>query len=423
MPSADVSRDRRGVPGWPMRAALALSSGIVWLARLGTGFGGRVSPTARRILVYRTGRLGDFIAVLPTLELVRRTWPDAHVTLLTTTSSQAVQRAAATHASAGGRGDEFPWLALVPRGLVDRTVTFDLSDVGDAVMAIRRALPPARYDAVILASFTGEGAPNKLRKLGFLRAAGIRGPMLGWEVRSDLRLGRARLHANGAWIHQVRAAADGVIGWQARRGHEVDDGALVLRVEGAAADRIPADVARWLDEGPVIALFPGGTFAHKRWPASRFVTLARHVSRERPGVRFLLVGSDFDAPQSAVLRAALGDDALDATGRLGLPELAAVLSRCTAFVGNDSGPCHIASAAGCPTVAIFSGIEFPGVWEPWNDRHRAVRHRTPCEGCGGATACPLGHARCVTELDVAVVLRAVRRALDDAQKPANDART
>ena len=46
-------------------------------------------------------------------------------------------------------------------------------------------------------------------------------------------------------------------------------------------------------------------------------------------------------------------EALDLTGRLQLPEVAAVMARCALFVGNDSGLMHLAAAAGTPTLGLF----------------------------------------------------------------------
>ena len=55
---------------------------------------------------------------------------------------------------------------------------------------------------------------------------------------------------------------------------------------------------------------------------------------------------------AAPLLAAL-PDAIDLTGRLSLPEVAACLARCALFVGNDSGLMHLAASAGTPTLGLF----------------------------------------------------------------------
>lgn len=56
---------------------------------------------------------------------------------------------------------------------------------------------------------------------------------------------------------------------------------------------------------------------------------------------------------AAPVLAALGERAVDLVGNLSLPEVAAVLSRCVLFVGNDSGLMHLSAAAGTPTLGLF----------------------------------------------------------------------
>ena len=73
---------------------------------------------------------------------------------------------------------------------------------------------------------------------------------------------------------------------------------------------------------------------------------------------------------AAPLLAAL-PDAIDLTGRLSLPEAAAVLRRAALFVGNDSGLMHLAAAAGAPTLGLF-GPTNAAEYGPAGSRARAV---------------------------------------------------
>ena len=56
---------------------------------------------------------------------------------------------------------------------------------------------------------------------------------------------------------------------------------------------------------------------------------------------------------AAPVLAALGDRAVDAVGRLALPQVAAIMARSALFVGNDSGLMHLAAATGAPTLGLF----------------------------------------------------------------------
>jgi ADP-heptose:LPS heptosyltransferase len=49
---------------------------------------------------------------------------------------------------------------------------------------------------------------------------------------------------------------------------------------------------------------------------------------------------------------------------------------------------HLAAAVNIPCVAIFSGRDAPGAWEPWGQSHRVLRHHVDCEGCMLDQDCP-----------------------------------
>jgi ADP-heptose:LPS heptosyltransferase len=67
--------------------------------------------------------------------------------------------------------------------------------------------------------------------------------------------------------------------------------------------------------------------------------------------------------------------------RLALPVLDSLLSACTVFVGNDSGPKHLAAFRGVPVVSVHGGALN---WSEWGQDGvgRIITHRVPCSGCG-----------------------------------------
>jgi len=109
-----------------------------------------------------------------------------------------------------------------------------------------------------------------------------------------------------------------------------------------------------------LAIHPGSGSPTKNWPAERFVTLARRLSR----LPFLLVRGP--AEQQA------GDTDCVVARNLPLRVLGAVLARAGLFVGNDSGVSHLAAAAGAPTLALFGPTD-PRLWSPVGRRVRWLR--------------------------------------------------
>ncbi len=188
---------------------------------------------------------------------------------------------------------------------------------------------------------------------------------------------------------------------------------------GLEADRprlvLPAGAAARAAEGQGLHLqgfytfAPGAEFgASKRWPASHYAALARQL--DAPVV---LLGSGKDAPVcEEIVRAAPGR-CLNLAGKTSLMEAFALIAAARAMVSNDSGLMHVAAAFGLRQVALF-GSSSPLHTPPLNDRARVIwlkddpSYQPPldCAPCFERD-CPLGHQRCLRDIDPQRVLDAL----------------
>ena len=177
---------------------------------------------------------------------------------------------------------------------------------------------------------------------------------------------------------------------------DVDQAELLLRRAGVA------------DGEPLVALAPGSVWATKRWPA--FASLA---ARLRGASRIVVIGGSADRELAAAIGAVV-PGTVDATGQLSLLASAALLRRCRALVTNDSAPQHLASAMGTPTVAIFGPTVPEFGFGPLAPSSENVGHDgldcRPCDRHGPAR-CPLGHWRCMLELDASPIATLVSHRL------------
>lgn len=157
-----------------------------------------------------------------------------------------------------------------------------------------------------------------------------------------------------------------------------------------------------------VALAPGSVWATKRWPG--YAELAALLQRD---MRIVIVGGADDAALAhAIVSAA--PSAIDATGQLSLLASAELIGRAAALVTNDSAPLHLASAMGTPSVAIFGPTVPAFGFGPLAPRSIVVGHETlSCRPCDrhGPQRCPLGHFRCMRELDAATMAEQVRSLL------------
>ena len=125
---------------------------------------------------------------------------------------------------------------------------------------------------------------------------------------------------------------------------------------------LPPEMERWLGGRPFVLLAPGSGHPDKTWPAERFGEVAaRLLSR---GALPVVVGTAHDREAAdATLAGAPG--ALDLVGRTGDPRvLFSLACRAAAVIANDSGPAHLAAAAGARVVALFGAFPPAAVWAP-----------------------------------------------------------
>jgi ADP-heptose:LPS heptosyltransferase len=148
--------------------------------------------------------------------------------------------------------------------------------------------------------------------------------------------------------------------------------------------------AEWAVSSDEIVLAPGAGSAAKRWPLDRWGKLAQELQLPRARWTILLGPAEADLREEArSLAEAIGAEVLDTPELESLP---ARLARSRLFVGNDSGPTHLAAATGCPTLALFGPHSQPR-WEPRGARVMVVRAYA-----GWESAAPEAVARRATEL-------------------------
>ncbi|HID48686.1 MAG TPA: lipopolysaccharide heptosyltransferase II, partial [Chromatiales bacterium] len=159
-------------------------------------------------------------------------------------------------------------------------------------------------------------------------------------------------------------------------------------------------------EKPVIGLMPGAAYGPaKQWPLDRWRALAGSLLEE--GFRVWIFGSEAERSLAATLREA-GEGVIDLCGRTRLTDTVDLLAACRAAVSNDSGLLHVACATGIPVVGIY-GSSTPAYTPPLSDRARIVYLGLECSPCF-QRQCPLGHTRCLADIKV----EQVRKALDAA---------
>ena len=158
--------------------------------------------------------------------------------------------------------------------------------------------------------------------------------------------------------------------------------------------------------GAVVGVSPGAAYGGaKRWLPERFAASAVRLARELDAV-VAIFGSQDEAALCATVAASVreaGVDAREYAGKTSLAEFIELAAACRAYLTNDSGAMHIASALGVPTVAVFGATDHIATG-PTGPLARVVRTPVGCSPCL-LRECPIDH-RCMTAVEAGEVARA-----------------
>ncbi|HKV40014.1 MAG TPA: glycosyltransferase family 9 protein [Blastocatellia bacterium] len=195
--------------------------------------------------------------------------------------------------------------------------------------------------------------------------------MLGARAPSpDKILGRRRIHSVEQQLALLKWSG---IPLPAKPRLSLPEGASIAGARALIHARLEALGPEWAERlvGQIAGrdalrgyavISPAASAESKTWPAKHFASVVHHLSERWNVPSVIIAGKGEESIATCVASSSRCGPAVftDVT----LKELAALLSGASVFIGNDSGPMHIAAAYERPLVAIF-GSSNPEVWHPW----------------------------------------------------------
>jgi len=165
----------------------------------------------------------------------------------------------------------------------------------------------------------------------------------------------------------------------------------------------------------LVVIFPGVSNPIKKWPAERFAVLASRIS-ESYKTRIVICGAPSDRETQEAVASKMSAPVVRLVGKTDLLQLAAVLNYSALYIGNDSGPLHLAAAVGTPTLCFLGGGHF-GRFYPYGDRqrHRVVVQELACFHCNWL--CPYEVSLCIHDITVEKAWQAVRQMFEEVVAP------
>ena len=287
-----------------------------------------------KILVIKLSALGDFVLALAAMKKIREAHRKAHITLLTTPPFEALAKSCPyfNAVETDGRPETFgQWMALrkrVKAAGYDRVYDLQTSAHSNRIFQALRPHPPA-WSGIAF----GCSLPHKNP---------LRNSMHTLERQAD------QLMYAGIWPDaptEPDTAPGPDLSWIWKN--------------------LPAErpVPGAVKPKPYVMFVPGGS-AHrleKRWPVEKYGELARILYSK--GFDIVVIGG----PAEAALAHRIQREAprtRDLTGRTDFARIAVLGAKAALAVGNDTGPLHLAAAAGAPTLVLFSSASDPALSAP-----------------------------------------------------------
>jgi heptosyltransferase-2 len=311
----------------------------------------------RRVLVIQTAFLGDTVFTSALVRSLKAKWPQAEIDLCVAPRGKDVAE------------------AIPGAGFVH---VFDKRGVDRGVGGLRRVaarVATRQYELAVI--------PHR----------SLRSALLAFLARIPERIGFARAAGSILYTTRVinleRAFLKSEADLSRALGAEPAGMALEPRSEWMGAARAALGPSA---QDRLAAICIGSEWETKVWPASRVASLVRLLAAR--GLRPVLVGG----PRERAMAREVNCGSIDTTGNP-IGEALAILKMSALVVGGDTGLVHAARAMGVPTVALF-GPTTPSV-HLFGPRERAVSLNLSCSPCSahGSRRCPLGHHRCLRDLD------------------------
>ena len=355
-----------------------------------------------RALVYRPGSLGDTLISLPAVAEIRRRYPRHRLTLL-------------TESQAAGSGRVSPWTILRETGWFESVHFY----------VVKPASARDRWHNLALAA--------RLSTVGYDDIFSLAPPRTARQLRLDSCIfrgvvGARRYHAarRPSWPPAAAAPVEHealrllrIVDRDAE-GDSLGDFRLAVPDAERASSRGLLDGLGVRADQVLVGVGPGSGRSSTRWPAERFVAVGNALLEQFRNLVLLAIGGSSERSLCDELCTAWGPRSHNLAGRLSVLGSASILSQCTTFIGNDSGPTHLAAMVGIPCVAIFSARNAPGQWQPLGQHHVVLEERPECAGCM-LDECIHEAKKCLTRIQIARVVREAVSVIESC-RPAYPAR-
>ncbi|HGJ67099.1 TPA: glycosyltransferase family 9 protein [bacterium] len=165
-----------------------------------------------------------------------------------------------------------------------------------------------------------------------------------------------------------------------------------------------------MKEELIITIHPGGPMLQKRWSADNYIELIKLILSNLDSKILLIGGKDETELVGSIFSAVNDERVVDLSGKLSISQLLYNLWVTDLFIGNDSGPMHIASACGTKVIGLYGPTD-PERFGPFGKNCIALRMEKKCPPCSHGN-CRFNNYRCIDQISVKDVMDTINDILN-----------
>ena len=348
--------DRIGL--YIVQVHIKVSNVILWI---GTKIlFGRPSKSSKRVLIYKTGNIGDVVCAIPALLAIREHFREAKITLLSSPGEQG--RVGAKDVLEGA------WY-------LDALKMYYSEEVNSWAKKreFLETLRKEEFDACVHLPEDLASIKTMARNMIFIRMIGIRSAT-GFKVRTN------QIFKNAQVKHTTKKTeVENLLKILEENGIPARETAFDLPITGAHKECVQNLLTQKWGDGaeiwPLVAINPGAKHEANRWPAKRFQEVASYLQK-RHSTKIVILGGRGERKLGEEIQEALGkENALNVAGGVSVLESAEFIRRSTFILTNDTGSIHMAAAVGTPAVGIYGVRNVLGSWFPYGKEHVLLYHK------------------------------------------------
>jgi heptosyltransferase-3 len=347
----------------------------------------------RRILAIKLKQMGDVVLTVPALRAIRQTYPEAYLAVMVNSGTEEVLKG-------------IDW--------IDEVLVFDRDwkkgpfwRRAARQWAFVREIRRRRFDLVI-----------QMTK-------GDRGAITAWLSGAPIRAG---VDPQGRGFPGKRYLFTHIIPAPAEQLHDVLGNLSLVRALGMDTDDLSLEITYSAEDegavdellrkagpdghGPLVHVHTTSGWLFKCWTVEGMACLIDHLQLKRGCTVVVTCGpAPRERARCEEILARTRSRPISLAGKTTLKMLAALSARAVLFISADTGPMHVAAAAGTPVVAIF-GPTGPINTRPWGREHLVITKAMACQPCGRDGCDGSKRSECLEELSAEEVIAHVDAALE-----------